>query len=110
MTKIRLARTFEDSTIACTLSDPNEIEERRRAIEEVFAGIRERKELADGYEFVFAGDEAWAARLMEFVAAERKCCPFLQFELAFEQDSGPIHLRLRGGAGVKEFVEEWAKK
>ncbi len=109
MTKIKLARTFEDLPIACALSDPNEIEGRRRAIKEIFAGIRDRKELSDGYEFIFPGDDEWAARLMQFVSMERKCCPFLQFELAFEQGCGPIHVTLRGGAGVKEFIAEWVE-
>jgi hypothetical protein len=95
--------------IACTLSDPGEVEARLAAVEGIFSGVTEKHELTDGYEFVFPGDDAQAARLMRFVEAERKCCPFFIFELIFEQSSGPIHLRLRGAAGVKDFLNDWLK-
>jgi hypothetical protein len=95
--------------IACTLSDPGEIEERRASIAETFAGITEHRELTDGYELIFPGDEAYAHRLMQFVAAERLCCPFFIFELVFEQAGGPIHLTLRGGTGVQDFLSDWLK-
>jgi hypothetical protein len=102
-------REPEALPIACTLSDPGEIEARRTSIEDIFAGVTEKRELRDGYEFVFPGDDNQAARLMRFVEAERKCCPFFIFELVFEQSSGPIHLRLRGATGVKDFLSDWLK-
>ena len=33
--------------------------------------------------------------LLEFIAAERRCCPFLSFEIAFEPHGGPLWLRMR---------------
>lgn len=95
--------------VACTLSDPGEIEARRTSIEDIFASVTEYHELTDGYELVFPGDESHALRLMQFVAAERRCCPFFIFELVFEQACGPIHLTLRGGPGVKDFLGDWLK-
>ncbi|HEY0320776.1 MAG TPA: hypothetical protein VGC66_07485 [Pyrinomonadaceae bacterium] len=95
--------------IACTLSDPREIEERRAAVENIFAGVTEKLELEDGYEFVFPGDNQHARRIIQFVETERKCCAFFTFELVFEQSSGPIHLTLRGAAGVKDFLDDWMK-
>jgi predicted ester cyclase len=44
------------------------------------------------------------AKVLEFVAAEKQCCPFFTFELAFEPDDGPLWLRLRGSAEIKAFV------
>lgn len=44
---------------------------------------------------------------MNFVVLERKCCPFLTFELVFEQEGGPIALRMRGPGGTKEFMAEY---
>ena len=41
-----------------------------------------------------------------FVAAERRCCPFLTFEIAFEPHGGPVWLRLRGSPRIKQFVAE----
>jgi hypothetical protein len=95
--------------IACTLSDTGEVEARRTSIEDIFAGVTEKHELTDGYEFVFSGDDHQASQLMRFVETERKCCPFFIFELVFEQANGPIHLRLRGATGIKDFLSEWMK-
>ena len=99
----------ESLPIACTLSAAGEVAERRATIEELFADVVEKHELPDGYEFVFPGDDNHARRLFQFVEAERKCCPFLSFELAFEHARGPVHLRLRGAVGVKDFLNEWMK-
>ncbi len=41
---------------------------------------------------------------MEFITAERECCPFFRFELIVEPDDGPVWLRLRGSDEVKAFV------
>lgn len=107
MSEQKSEQVIKTLPIACNLSDAGEVEARRRAIEEIFSGVTSRHELSDGYEFAFPGDDEWAARLMEFVAAERRCCPFLNFELVFQQDCGPIHLRLRGAEGVKDFLRDW---
>ena len=109
MSQDERARTVEALPIACSLSDALAIEERRASIEKILAGATTRRELVDGYEFVFPGGGDWAERLMQFVATERKCCPFFIFELLFEQALGPIHLRLRGAAGVKDFLNDWLK-
>ena len=44
--------------------------------------------------------------LLEFIAAERRCCPVLTFELAFELHGGPLWLRLCGSPPVKAFIAE----
>jgi len=68
------------------------------------AGLEEVRELPDGYALRFPGTDEWLRRLAEFVAAERRCCPFFAFTLQFEPDHGPIWLSLRGPEGVKEIV------
>ena len=93
--------------IACNLSDAREVAARGAAVEDLFRGVVGFDELADGYEFTFPGDDQWAAKLIEFVATERKCCPFFVFELVFEQNCGPIRLRLSGSPGVKDFIRSW---
>jgi len=42
--------------------------------------------------------------IAEFIVYERLCCPFFDFELAVEQDSNRLWLRLRGQEGIKEFI------
>ena len=95
-----------DLPIACTLSETEQVKRRQEIAVNVAQGIRHVKELTDGYAFGFPGDEAWAAKLMEFISFERRCCQFLTFELVFEPGEGPIWLRLRGAEGVKQFIRE----
>jgi hypothetical protein len=89
--------------IACNLSG-SDLAKRGEEVERAFKGVEQIKELADGYAYRFPGNEQCAARLIEFVLAERRCCPFFTFELVFEPNLGAIWLHLRGGQGVKEFV------
>jgi hypothetical protein len=94
-----------DLPVACTLSGPEQAG-RGLEVEGIFEGCLKAEEVEDGYEFLFPGDGAWAARLTEFVVFERGCCPFLAFELAFEPEGGPIRLRIRGPEGAKGIVAE----
>ena len=43
-------------------------------------------------------------KLTELIVAERSCCPFLTFELAFGTDG--ILLRVRGPQGTRQFIRE----
>ncbi|MDQ4076291.1 MAG: hypothetical protein M3220_08590 [Chloroflexota bacterium] len=90
--------------IACNLTGDEQVE-RRAALAGVFSGVEQVRELEDGYAFRFPGTDAWAIELFSFIMAERVCCPFFRFELSFEADQGPLWLFLRGGEGVKEFVQ-----
>jgi hypothetical protein len=62
------------------------------------------KELADGYAFRYKADSQLIQAAAEFIVYERLCCPFFDFELAVEQDSNRLWLRLRGEEGIKEFI------
>ena len=66
-----------------------------RAVEEI-------AELPDGLAFRFPASEYDA--VTEFIAAERLCCPFLGLTLEVTADRGPLHLRLTGPEGVKDFL------
>jgi hypothetical protein len=73
-------------------------------IAELFGGaVQERAELPDGYAFRFAADAF--ARVARFVANERKCCPFLRFEIAVSGGDGPVWLRLNGPEGTHAFLD-----
>jgi hypothetical protein len=93
-----------DLPIACTLSEP-ELRLRREALaSDIFKDFQQVVEHRDGYSFRFPGDEGCAEKLLEFITFERRCCPFMTFELLFEPGQGFIWLRLRGATGVKEFI------
>ncbi len=62
------------------------------------------KELQDGYAFRFKAESQLIQDAAEFIVYERLCCPFFDFEVAVEQDSNRLWLRLRGQDGIKEFI------
>jgi hypothetical protein len=64
---------------------------------------RERKDLPQGYAFRFEAGELEA--ISRFIANERKCCPFMTFELEIAPASGPIWLRMTGPEGTRAVLD-----
>ena len=59
-------------------------------------------ETPQGYRFQLpAGD---VGEVGAWIAEERVCCSFLDFDLSLKADSGQLDLTLSGGEGVKEFI------
>ena len=104
------ARCRDDELpIACHLPEQEQQRRREELASDIYKNFQQVDELADGYAFRYPGGEAWAAKLLEFITFERRCCPFITFELHFEPAQGPVWLRLRGAPGVKEFIREELK-
>jgi hypothetical protein len=96
----------QETPIACLLTE-REFAVRSEAIKQsLFAAVEQLDELPDGYAYRFPGDDSWEMTLLEFIAAERRCCPFFTFEIVFTPHGGPIWLRLRGSDEIKAFVRE----
>lgn len=93
---------------ACDMSaiPPAERQQHIATMQTLFAGVQEIRELADGYGFLLAGDEAVFMEAAEFVAKERMCCPFFGFRIEIESGGGPIWLHLLGRNGIKPFIRE----
>ncbi len=100
-----IGNATRDLPIACKLPDEARMQRQTQVAGSVFGAARQTQELADGYAFQFTADASSVQLLTEFITAERECCPFFTFELIFEPNSGPLWLRLRGGEGVKEFIQ-----
>lgn len=64
---------------------------------------RERQPWREGYAFRFDADALEDAA--RFVANERRCCPFLEFEIAAAAADGPVWLRITGPAGTRAFLD-----
>ena len=92
--------------IACLLSEREYAIRGEEMASGLFAAVDEIAELPDGYAYRFAGGDSLLEPLLEFIAAERRCCPFLTFEIAFEPHGGPLWLRMRGSPRVKAFIAE----
>ncbi len=95
-----------ETTIACSLSEPQLAARERELAEAIFSKIEQVEELDDGFALCFPGSDEWATRLFEFIAFERVCCPFFIFEVLFEANQKAIWLKLRGAEGVKAMIRE----
>jgi hypothetical protein len=62
-----------------------------------------REELSDGYAFRLPADPVLFQQAAEWVALERRCCPFVQFALEWKEDD-TVWVRFTGAPGVKQFL------
>ena len=89
--------------VVCTLT-PATIATRKSAL---LPGLARRatmrEDTDDGIRFMFAGDALPA--IAAVIDAERRCCRFLQFEIAVAPDDGPVTLTLSGPPGTRDFLE-----
>lgn len=95
------------TVIWCSKHETFSAEERKRwaLLKGLVAECKmETRELPDGYAFRLQGDDSLIANLAEWVSYECRCCPFFNFEITFQRNSGPLWLRIWGDDGVKDFV------
>jgi hypothetical protein len=64
--------------------------------------VLETRELPNGYGFRLPASALGTAA--EWVALERKCCPFFTFTINVGRDAGPVWLEVKGSEGVKTFI------
>jgi hypothetical protein len=60
-------------------------------------------DVANGYAIRFQADAL--EEIARFVANERKCCPFMSFELVLAPESGPLWLRMTGPEGTRDILQ-----
>jgi hypothetical protein len=98
--------TNPGTTLACV---PSAIPATERAshfalARKLFAQLaQERTEVPDGYAVRFHSDAFES--VARFVANERKCCPFVNYELSIARESGPLWLRITGPTGTREVLQ-----
>ncbi len=64
---------------------------------------QKREALPNGLVFRLPSDSLDG--IAKFVANERKCCPFMTFEIIVEPNGGAVSLRMTGPAGTREVLE-----
>lgn len=83
----------------------SEREIRKRLLSKVVSSLLERKKISNGLLFqIRYTDKVWLA-VSEFVTLEKRCCPFLNFNLYLKSDSSTFSLRIDGPPGTSEFLE-----
>jgi hypothetical protein len=104
---VREQTTVETSSFYCNLKALSTKERARHVLLtlEIERARVETIELANGFAFRFQDGTVSLADLAEWVSAERKCCPFFDFEIELQGNNGPLWLKLRGKDGVKAFMQ-----
>jgi hypothetical protein len=94
--------------IACRLDalSPDERRRQQTLRQTLEAALARVSETLDGYVFTYRGDSDVLLHAAEWLALERRCCPFLDFELAWPADAPSPSLRLGGAPTVKAFIAE----
>jgi hypothetical protein len=89
------------SPIACNLNaiGPADRPRYNKLVERLRAAIREKTDLSDGYTYRLDTESITQQEVAEWISLEKRCCPFLTFELKNSQ------LTLRGPAGAKEILQ-----
>ena len=97
----------ETPPLACDLTAiPTDVrEEHVLTAPQLFAAAQEVQELPNGYAIRFLNEPGRFLGIAKFIENERLCCPFFNFGLEVEPNSGPLWLRLTGGEGVKEILQ-----
>lgn len=91
-------------TIACDLTALPDRARHDAVGAELFPQAQQLTPLEMGYQVDFPISALLL--LAEFVDGERRCCPFLQFDIQVAPATAVVELRLTGAEGVKEFLAQ----
>jgi hypothetical protein len=93
------------ATIVCNINAISAAERSRHGelITRLRGAIQNRRELPDGYSYDLDAGKVTLQEVAEWITAERRCCPFLSFELAVKDD-GSTRLTLEGPVGTKDIL------
>jgi hypothetical protein len=94
------AREYSCNMAAFSAAD---LEQYRALSESLRASVQETKEFGNGYALKLPADALVSTS--QWIAYERRCCPFFDFALELPHDGGPLWLRISGDRGVKQFIE-----
>jgi hypothetical protein len=95
-----------NAPLACTLSWGELAQRREEVMQVLFPRALETLELDQGFEFIFPAEDTLISQLTEFIVFERNCCRFLSFELVFQPEQGPLHLRILSKPEAKPIIRE----
>jgi len=100
------ASAKNDKPMACSINALNAREQgRRETLVEDLMPKAQVEERADGYQLTWTGDATTYGKLAEFIGYERRCCPFLDFEMRVSGPDAPVTLLLRADDDTKAFIK-----
>ena len=102
---MRLSFGMPDLPIACRLNPFELFARRDTLLPGVIARAEQSEVLPDGRRWRFKPSSELLLALAAMIDAERRCCPFLRFQVLAEADNGPVWLEVTGPKGTREFLE-----
>lgn len=98
----------ENKPLACDLTaiENHERDLHKENAEAVFKSVQEWQEVSDGYAFRIPAKTEMIEKAGAFMARERKCCPFFNFNLEITAHNGVVWLKLSGSNEVKNYVRQ----
>jgi hypothetical protein len=92
---------------ACNINaiEPDQRQQHLATALEVFQAVETIQQLPNGYAFRLPNETRLLLKAAEFIANERRCCPFFGFTVLIEPDGGAMWLHLTGHEGVKPFIQ-----
>ena len=94
----------DETPIACDLSVLDDPEAHDRRSNALFDDRLEMRRVKGGYALRYPAAMDYAERILDFIRHERRCCPFLTFEIAFEPEGRGIWLYFGGDERVEEYL------
>ena len=98
------SHTMESQLLICKLNGPKLIKRKQALQKEVFSQLLSYEELEKGFLFRFTFEENFLIKLTDYMLAEKKCCPFFQYELKIKAHTAGIELVVSGEGEAKEMV------
>ena len=95
----------QEIPIACSLTDPELQERRKTVLQKIERYLIRVNELENGFSYRFPAEDSILQELVTVINLERKCCPFLNFNLTVEAQSEFVSLELTGRDGTKETIK-----
>ena len=71
----------------------------------ILGAVSQIVEIENGYVFHLPGDDAMLATVADWVALERRCCPFFEISVSIGGSDPRIRVALTGSPEVKSFLE-----
>lgn len=96
--------------LACKLTGPELLKRKSMLQKEIFAQVLKSEEKDDGYTFYFKDDEDFLLTMMDYVLAEKKCCPFLTYQLSIQPNGEGISLSVSGPPPAKDMIRMLVNK
>ncbi len=94
----------EDTAIACDLSVLENPARHKEQFERLFEKREEVRKVEGGLAVRFPGGTRFAEQALQFVSRERKCCPFLTFQIAIAPKGRGVWLYMGGDEEVEDYI------